>query len=249
MVAVMLRFYWFAMPLVGRINLVATWMMIFVILSAISMTVGNLCALSQTNLKRMMAYSGVGQIGYVLMGLASCGAVTGFPGVVGAGWRGTAACLFYIAVYAVANLGVWAVISIAERNSGNADLDSMNGLAQRNPYLAFVLSICLMSLAGVPPLAGFFGKFFLFRAVYQANLPFLLVLGILNSVISLYYYFKVLRAAYFGNPPADRGNFGLSTAQAFCLGVCLVVCVGCGLNNRLNNWTERIPQYVEGIGR
>jgi NADH-quinone oxidoreductase subunit N len=242
MVGVMLRFYWTMAP--GFLVLGSAWLALFCLLALFSMTIGNLCALAQTNLKRMMAYSGVAQIGYLMLGLASCS----LPHVShhGAGFLGISSSLFFVAIYGVSNLGAWAIVGIVERQSGSCQLESMEGLAQRNPYCAFVLAICLMSLAGVPPLAGFFGKFYLFRAIYQTGIPFLVVFGILNSVISLYYYFKVLRAAYF-NSASERPAFSLSLVQKLCLTVCLLVCVGLGLDHNLALWTEHIPQpFVMG---
>lgn len=192
------------------------WMFLFLVLAPVSMFVGNISALPQTDVRKILAYSGIAQVGYIFMGLAACSE-----------WnlqryKAVAAVIFYISAYAMANLGAWAVLTMVGRENSRLDLHSLRGLHQRSPVLAACLAICLMSLAGVPPLSGFTGKFYLFRAIYDSGYPFLVVLGILNSVISLFYYFKVLKAAYFVEPEEGVTAFPkLSALQYVAIQWCL----------------------------
>ena len=221
MVGVLLRLFW------GSLNVGSTtfafsadWVLIFAILSLLSMFVGNLSALAQTDVKRMLAYSGVGQIGYLFLGLASCSIQ------FGAGYQGAGATLFYAAAYTISNFLAWAAVYLACYSAPDCNIERFNGLAKRSPLVAAALLIGFMSLAGVPPLVGFVGKFSLFRAIYEARLPFLVVFGILNSVISLYYYFKVLRAAYFVETDASPLFLTISQRVVLQLTLGLVILLG-----------------------
>ncbi|MFN8612389.1 MAG: NADH-quinone oxidoreductase subunit N [Vulcanimicrobiota bacterium] len=185
-----IRLFWQSLNSPGQFfNLPVDWVFLFSILAAGSMFVGNLSALPQTDVRKILAYSGIAQMGYIFMGLAACN--NAHP------QQALSAVIFYTCVYGISNLGAWAVLAVLARNQERFDLDSLRGLHQRHPALAACLALCLMSLAGVPPLSGFMGKFYMFRAIYETGLQFLVVMGILNSVISLFYYFKVLKAAYF----------------------------------------------------
>lgn len=192
MVGFILRLFWAYLNRPGAFfQLSSDWVWIFAILAVVSMFVGNLSALPQTDLRKILAYSGIAQIGYIFLGLSACSLHNPNP------HQALAAVIFYSLVYGISNLGAWAVVAYASRGQERVDLASLRGLHSRNPLLAACLALCVMSLAGVPPLSGFMGKFYMFRAVYESKMQFLVVLGILNSVISLYYYFKVLKAAYF----------------------------------------------------
>jgi NADH-quinone oxidoreductase subunit N len=174
----------------GRVALYAfgdlqgDWVWILAALAALTMTVGNLAALRQTNLKRMLAYSSIAHAGYVLVGLAA------------GNEAGISAVLFYLLVYAFMNVGAFAVIVAASRFAGTAGggetLDDFAGLAARKPWLAAAMALFMLSLAGVPPLAGFLGKLYVFGAAVQADLTWLVILGVVNSVISAYYYLRVV---------------------------------------------------------
>ncbi|MBT9584224.1 NADH-quinone oxidoreductase subunit N [bacterium] len=217
MVGFIVRLFWGFLDGSGLYFQLGTdWVFIFVILSVVSMFVGNLSALPQTDVRKILAYSGIAQIGYLFLGLAACSQANPHPD------KALAAVLFYVTVYGISNLGAWAVLTVVGRERENLDFSSLKGLHQRNPLLAACLALCLMSLAGVPPLSGFTGKFYLFRAIYESKLPFLVVLGILNSVISLFYYFKVLKAAYFVEAEEGGPAFPvLSAAQQLAVQVCL----------------------------
>lgn len=217
MVAFGLRLFWTYLASQGVyfFHLQTDWALIFSILSVLSMFVGNLSALPQTDVRKIFAYSGVAQIGYIFMGLAACSSWNPHPE------RGISAVLFYSLVYALSNLGAWGVLTLAGRETRRYDLTSLRGLSQRQPLLGACLALCLMSLAGVPPLSGFVGKFYLFRAIYESQAPALVVFGILNSVISLFYYFKVLKAAYFVEPGEDGFPSALHPVQRLAVQVCL----------------------------
>ncbi|MBI3929726.1 MAG: NADH-quinone oxidoreductase subunit N [Armatimonadetes bacterium] len=198
MVAVLLRIFWVNLDLSETPLAFGTdWFMLFSLMAVLSMTLGNLVALPQTNVKRLMAYSGIAHMGYTLLGLAVCTQA-------GAGALGAAAAIYYTVIYTVANLGAWGVIIVYSRDVRSETVSSLGGMASRNPFLALVLMVSFLSLAGAPPLAGFVGKLYLFRAVYQAGLMWLVLYAILNSVISLYYYFRVLRSAYFAEPRSEE---------------------------------------------
>lgn len=185
--AVAIRVFQTALPAAA-----ADWTMLIAILAAVTMTVGNLVAMAQTNIKRMLAYSSIAQAGYVLVGVA---AVTD---------QGVAAVLFYLAAYTATNLGAFiAVIEIVGR-TGSERIADFAGLHLRARWLAFALAVSLLSLAGLPPLAGFFAKIYVFWAAVQSGLGWLVLLGVLNSAISLYYYAQVIHEMYVV-PGPDTG--------------------------------------------
>jgi NADH-quinone oxidoreductase subunit N len=172
------------------------WPQILLFASMITMTVGNLCALNQRNLKRMLAYSGIAHAGYMLMGLAI---LTN---------DGLSAILFYIVVYLIMNVGAFLVVAIIANHTGSEDIDGYRGLAWRGAVVpAVCFAIFLFSLTGLPPFAGFIGKFFLFAAVLKEGGTFIVLalVAVANSVISLYYYAKVVKVMFLDNPdPGDK---------------------------------------------
>jgi NADH-quinone oxidoreductase subunit N len=162
----------------------------------ISMTVGNLCALNQRNLKRMLAYSGIAHAGYMMMGLAVLNN------------DGLSAILFYVVVYLIMNLGAFLVVGMIANVTGDEDIEAYRGLAWRGAVVpAVCLAVFLFSLTGVPPFAGFVGKFFLFSAVLKEGGAFALLalVAAINSVISLYYYAKIIKTMFLDMPnPEDK---------------------------------------------
>jgi NADH-quinone oxidoreductase subunit N len=157
------------------------------------MTLGNLAALSQTNLKRLLAYSSIAHAGYALLGFVVFAEA------------GVQAVLFYLAVYYTMNLGAFWVVMLVANATGREDIDGYRGLAWRGGALAAVaLAVFLFSLAGLPPLAGFLGKFYVFAAGVEGRLYALVVIGLLNSVVSLYYYARVVKVMFLDKPePTD----------------------------------------------
>jgi NADH-quinone oxidoreductase subunit N len=172
------------------------WPQVLLLLSMITMTVGNLCALNQRNVKRMLAYSGIAHAGYMMMGLAILNN------------EGLSAVLFYVVVYLVMNVGAFLVVGMIANITGDEDIENYRGLAWRGAIVpAVCLAIFLFSLTGVPPFAGFIGKFFLFSAVIKQGGAFavLAIVAALNSVVSLYYYAKIVKTMFLDSPnPEDK---------------------------------------------
>jgi NADH-quinone oxidoreductase subunit N len=163
-----------------------------VFISIASMGLGAFAAIGQRNIKRLMAYSSIGHMGYALVGLAA------------ASPEGTQGVIIYLAIYLVMNLGVFACILAMRRANGMVeDIDSLAGLSTNNPMMAFLLAMLLFSLAGIPPLAGFFAKFYVFLAAIHAGLYALAVIGVLTSVVGAYYYLRIVKIMYF-DAPAER---------------------------------------------
>lgn len=164
------------------------WVIPIMIISAASMTYGNIVAISQTNMKRLLAYSGIAQIGNVLMGLA-------------AGTKlGGSSMLFYLLVYLFANIGAFAVVIIFANITNSEEIADLSGLSRRSPLLGLAILISLLSLAGVPPLGGFMGKFYVFTAAIREGLILLVCIGLVNAIISLYYYLVIIKRVYIGEP-------------------------------------------------
>ncbi len=189
----------------------ANWALIFAILSAFSMVIGNTVAIAQTNIKRMLGYSTIAQAGYLMVGLAT---VTEL---------GQSGLLFFLASYAVANLGAFiAIIAISEK-VGSDLISDFSGMGKRAPVLALALTLCLISLTGIPPTAGFVAKLYLFNAAVHYNLVWLVVVAVLNTAISAYYYFRVIKVMWFSTPASEErvtSSWTLRVALAIaCLGV------------------------------
>jgi NADH-quinone oxidoreductase subunit N len=171
------------------------WVTILAGLAAISMTLGNLVALPQQNIKRMLAYSSIAHAGYMLIGVV---AVVASPTLVGSG---LGALLFYLLSYTFTNIGAFSVATIVGRGLGSDAIPEYAGLSRRAPFSAFAMAVFMLSLTGIPPTALFFGKFLLFGAAINSGLLWLAIVGILNSVVSLFYYIGVVRAMYLMPPP------------------------------------------------
>jgi NADH-quinone oxidoreductase subunit N len=183
------------------------WSLLFAILALVTMSVGNMMALNQTNLKRLLAYSSIGHVGYMLAGL-STGTALGLSSVV-----------FYLLVYAFTNVGAFAVLMVMSRYVASEEIGSYSGLGRRAPWLAAAMTFCLLSLAGLPPLGGFFSKLYVFWAVAQQGQYWLVAAGVINSAISLYYYARVIRQMYLVEPADATAahRIGVSVAPALSL--------------------------------
>ncbi len=178
------------MLFVAVANLKPAWVLLLVGASILSMTYGNIVAIAQRNIKRLLAYSGIAQIGNVLIGLA-------------AGTKmGSDAILFYLLTYMFANVGAFAVVIAVSNAIRSDEIDDYSGLNRRSPFLAFAMLVFLLSLAGVPPLAGFIGKLYIFVSAIKEELYTLIAVGLINIVISMYYYLIVVKKMYI-NEPAD----------------------------------------------
>jgi len=173
------------------------WVLLFVAIAIVSMTYGNIVAIAQKNIKRLLAYSGIAQIGNVMIGLAA------------GTKRGSDAILFYLLTYLFANLGAFAVVIGVGNRIKSDEIEDYNGLNRRSPFLAAAMLLFLLSLAGVPPLAGFIGKLYIFVAAIEQELYLLLIVGLVNIVISMYYYLVVVKKMYI-NEPADPTPLSVS---------------------------------------
>jgi NADH-quinone oxidoreductase subunit N len=187
---------------------------LLVAIAAITILYGNLCALPQRNLKRLLGYSSIAHAGYLLLGVAALSA------------SGQAAVLYYLAGYLFTVIAAFTVIALVMRHLADEDIGSLAGLSKRSPMLATTMTISMVSLAGIPPLAGFFGKFLLFKAVIEAGANnsayyWLAGVAIVGVIISLYYYFGVIRAIYWSKEAPDLSPIQLSGAAKFSLAVCV----------------------------
>lgn len=184
---------------------VEDWQQIIVLIAILSMVVGSFAALRQENIKRLMAYSSIGHVGFALVGLAA-GTEAGVTGV-----------LVYLGIYLVMNLGTFAVILCMRRNDRmNEEITDLAGLAKTKPLMAAITAIFMFSMAGIPPLAGFFGKFYVFKAAVDAGLVTLAVIGLVTSVVSAYYYLRIIKVMYFDEPVEgfDRNGTEMNVIMA-----------------------------------
>ena len=168
------------------LNLIDQWQMIIIFLSIASMLFGAIAAIGQTNIKRLIAYSSIGHIGYVLAGLA-----TGSN-------EGIQSSIIYITIYVIMNLAFFSCILMLKRNDQYyEDIEDLSGLSKNHPLLSLSLLVILFSLAGIPPLAGFFAKFYIFTAVLEQSMYFLAIVGLLSTVIAAFYYLRIIKIIYF----------------------------------------------------
>jgi NADH-quinone oxidoreductase subunit N len=199
------------------------------LLAVVTMTVGNLVALHQTSIKRFLAYSSIAQAGYLMVGLA--------PG----GYRADASVAFYLLVYLVSCLAAFAVATIVAGATGREDMREYIGLSESNPRLAFVMMLSLFSLSGIPPLAGFLGKFYLFAAAAQKGMAWLVLVGAVNSTVSLFYYLTVIRWMYIEKPTPQQSAvppIRTSNCGAAVLAICTVGMLALGLLPQILRWVE-----------
>jgi len=197
---------------------VADWQQVVVFISIASMLLGSFAAIGQRNIKRLMAYSSIGHMGYALVGLAS-GSMAGVRGVA-----------LYMLIYMVMTLGTFAcILAMRRKEGGNVEeINDLAGLSSTNPFMATAMTIMMFSLAGIPPLAGFFAKYFVFMAAIEAQLYALAIIGVLSSVVGAYYYLRVIKVMWFDDPTGEFARtsgelklvFGL--AGLFVLGYVLI---------------------------
>jgi len=175
-------------------NIAEIWHHILWILSALTIIIGNIFAIRQKNIKRFFAFSSISQAGFILLG------------VMGGTAEGMTATVYFVLVYLFSNLAAFGVISAVESNTGRTDIASCNGLYNSNPRLAFVMMLAVFSLAGIPPFAGFFSKFFIFAAAAREGEYLLVFIALVNTVVSLYYYLLIIKAMFIN--PADEKTCG-----------------------------------------
>jgi NADH-quinone oxidoreductase subunit N len=208
---------------------------IVTVLAALTMTVGNLIAMHQTNLKRFLAYSSIAQAGYVMMGLSN-------PGILG--WSSV---VYYLIVYLVSNLAAFGVVSIVAAATGKEHMQEYAGLSQSNPRLALVMMLAMFSLAGIPPLAGFLGKFYLFASAAEKGLYWLVLVGAVNATMSLYYYLLVIKWMYIVRPEGSNGitaRVPVSWPSGLVLGINTLAMLVIGITPQIIRWVEQAASSV-----
>jgi len=186
------------------------WSEIIWVLAVLTMCVGNITALAQRDIKRMLAYSSVAHAGYILVAF-----ITGDRELA-------SSMLFYLLVYSFMNIGAFTVVmALGRKGEENTNIDSYAGLGVRHPFFALCMSIFLLSLAGIPPLGGFIGKFYVFSAAVKAQYYWLAIIGVLNSVVAAYYYLRVMMYMYFKDPVGDEGAIDKAPQYAVVMLVCV----------------------------
>ena len=216
--ALFIRFFYTGFSASGLMEAV-DWPFMLAIVSALTMTVGNLAALPQQNVKRLLAYSSIAHGGYLLMG-----------GVLLTS-EGISAILFYLIVYLFMNLGAFYIVVLVANEMGSETIDGYRGLGSRAPLIAVAMVIFLASLTGIPPFAGFFGKWLLFTAVLEQGYYWLAFVGLLNSVVSLYYYARIFKAMYFEDADEEIDSVSFSTGTFALLSVFVIPTIFIGFLN------------------
>jgi len=189
--------------------IIETWQKTILVTAILTMTIGNLFAIRQQNLKRFLAFSSISQAGYILLGF------------IGGNQLGMASVIYYVLVYIFSNLGAFGVAIAISNATGKENMDDYNGLYQTNPKLSLIMTLALFSLAGIPPVAGFFGKFFLFTAAAEKGFYLLVLIAVLNTIISLYYYLLVVKAMFINKSETPIGKFRSDFPTRFALGICV----------------------------
>jgi NADH-quinone oxidoreductase subunit N len=211
------------------------WTDVLWLVAALTMVLGNVIAVVQPNIKRMLAYSSIAHAGYIAVAFAAHSE------------RGVSAALFYMLAYSVMNLGAFAVVTILSRSEDKlVNLTDYAGLASRRPGLAALLSLFLLSLAGMPPTAGFAGKFFIFRAAVESNLIWLTVIGVITTVVSFYYYLYVIVQMYMRDPHEEFSDVRVATPFSLAMLIAAIGTVGLGvLPARVLEWTSQAAASLQ----
>jgi NADH-quinone oxidoreductase subunit N len=190
------------------------WVPLLAIIAALSMVLGNLVAIVQSSVRRLLAYSAIAHAGYMLLGIISLGVMRDIAGgaeaaarVVAVKQNGMASLLYYVGTYALTVIGAFGVVAVVQERAGAERFSAFAGLSRRAPLLSLCMMVFMLSLAGIPPLAGFFGKFYLFTAALGSakslGLLWLVVFAVAMSAVSLYYYLQVLKQIYVATPPTE----------------------------------------------
>ena len=198
-----------------------------------SITIANIFAIQQKNLKRFMAFSAISQAGYLVLA------------VMGGTAQGMTALVYYLLVYMVADLGVFAILNVVEQKSGKICMDDYNGLYETNPKLAFLMTLCLFSLAGIPPFAGMFSKFFVFMAAFNAGYQWLVLIALVNTVISLYYYLLIVKAMYINKSDSPVPAFKSDAYTKIALVICIAGVVLAGIIGVAYNYIDTFAYGME----
>jgi NADH-quinone oxidoreductase subunit N len=209
--AVLVRLFFAIFP-DPQLDIAQGWAMTIAILAAVTMTVGNLLALPQTNVKRLIAFSSIAHAGYALIG------------VVALSRLGAASVVFYLAAYIATNLLAFGIVMAFSRVTGLEDLKDYSGMSRRNPALALMMLAAFLSLAGMPPFGGFVAKVFVFAAGIQAGYVWLVVVGILNSILGVYYYLNAMKYVYlYRMPEQDEENHPVMLTRPYMIALTVLV--------------------------
>ncbi len=193
------------------------WKNLLYVIAILTMTIGNLFALRQKNLKRFLAFSSIAQAGFILLGMIDGSSL------------GMAAIIYFVLIYIFTNLGAFGVVSAISTVTGKEEIDDYNGLYATNPKLSLLMMLSLFSLAGIPPVAGFFGKFFLFTSAAHSGYYWLVFIAVINATISLYYYLLVVKAMFINKNAEPIAYFKSSLTTRIALGLCLAGIFAVGL--------------------
>jgi NADH-quinone oxidoreductase subunit N len=231
--AVMMRFFLGVFPNAVELDgqsIQAFWTGLISVLAVVSMTLGNVLALRQENMKRMLAYSSIAQAGYALIGVAALQIQSTDPEVIKAGMTAAISSVaFYMFMYTFTNLLVFAGVLMFAEAAGTEKISEYAGMQRRSPWLAVAMTVGILSLAGIPPAAGFFGKFFLFQAAVEANLAGLAIIGVLNSIVALYYYLVVIKIMWVDEGKDEDKLIPIPAAMAWTLGITTIVVILLGV--------------------
>jgi NADH-quinone oxidoreductase subunit N len=213
--------------------IMVTWQKTIYVTAVLTMTIGNLFAIRQQNLKRFLAFSSISQAGYILLGF------------IGGNQLGMASVIYYVLVYIFSNLGAFGVVAAISNVSGKENIEDYNGLYHTNPGMSLIMTLALFSLAGIPPVAGFFGKFFLFTAAAQKGYYFLVLIAVLNTIISLYYYLLVVKAMFISKSETPIEKFKSDFPTRFALAICVAGIVITGFASVLFEVIKEISYGVK----
>ena len=210
----------------GPPNSSNAWWAMLVAICIVTMTLGNLLAIRQSNIKRMLAYSSIAQAGYAMMGLVTALTTLGVNPV---SIDGASATMYFLIYYVITNVAAFGIVILVSNVSGSDEIKDLAGLSRRSPYLALAMLFALLSLGGIPPTAGFFGKFFIFRAAVEAGLWWLALIGIINAFISLYYYLSVVKVIYLYRSDDENIKIPVSRAAGLAIGLTIFGIIYLGL--------------------
>ncbi|NPV86850.1 MAG: NADH-quinone oxidoreductase subunit N [Anaerolineae bacterium] len=194
-----------------------TWTLIVALLSTASMFVGNLLALAQKNIKRLLAYSSIAQAGYILIGVAADSPL------------GTSGVIYYLSAYLLTNLAAFGIVALVGRAVGSDEISAYAGLSRRSPALALAMLVVMLSLGGIPPFAGFIGKLLVFAAAIERGLIWLAILGVINTIVALFYYLTVLKVIYLYRSEEEDKPLAVSSAAGTALVICIVGIIALGV--------------------
>ncbi|PMP72399.1 MAG: NADH-quinone oxidoreductase subunit N [Chloroflexus aggregans] len=192
------------------------WTGVLAVLALLTVVIGNLAALPQTNVKRLLAYSSIAHAGFVVLGLLAWAAAQPFDRE-----QGLVALLYYLIIYSLTNLGAFGALALIGHQTGGDDFDHLRGLSRRNLPLALLFTVCILSLAGIPPLGGFFAKFYIFMAGWQSGATWLVIIAVITTIISLYYYLRLLKVMFI-EPAIDPTPVTMPRGIAAALSVAVV---------------------------